>query len=155
MADAQSNNDTPNDSEEELGRVYRHRECGGETTIAGVGYSYVSHPFVVGRKRSFCAGCQKYIPYSQLEWVDTGETISAYHQRMREQAPMLLRLLSSVFGLSLLAIIGFLLGWLLAPGGLTSWWPYVGALVGAAIHWLILVDGMPSWFFGIDYRKIR
>src|SRR5437764_1501800 len=65
-------------------RGYRHPACGvvtgmPEETIR----SYLVNPFLY-RGGSFCCGCGDYMPYEELFWIETGQSLADYFRELQE-----------------------------------------------------------------------
>jgi hypothetical protein len=94
------------------GRVYIHQSCGGETTVSGRSFTHICDPFrpCTG---TYCCTCAGYAPLDEVCWLDTGEPISEYRNRLRTMTPRLLSgwrqigwLLAGASGAGIGALIG-------------------------------------------------
>jgi hypothetical protein len=96
-------------------RTYRHRECGGRTTVDGMALVYVTHIFD-HPDRTDCAQCGDAFPMHEFEWDDTGESLTDYYSRHAGRFKGLDRFLGSnsvVFALIAAgAIVGGVAGFL-------------------------------------------
>jgi hypothetical protein len=124
---------------DEVPTAYHHPTCGVATTMPEeIVRSYLADPFYLSHStRTFCCGCNEYVPLEEVTWTETGENVSQYIRRLqveavrdgRAQAP------SMPLGCGV-ALIGAPLGGLLAAlGGWVGGWPGagVGAVVGLAL----------------------
>ncbi len=65
--------------------AYRHDRCGGVTGMPEeIVRSYLVNPFLYSGG-SFCCGCEDYRPYRELFWVETGECLDDYFQKLQDQ----------------------------------------------------------------------
>lgn len=69
-------------------REYVHKNCGYTTIMPDeVIEEYLDDPNTFGT-RTFCAYCKKQVPDSECTWVETGESLRSYIQRLqREYVP--------------------------------------------------------------------
>lgn len=66
-------------------QVYKHPKCGGRTGMPEeIIRSYLVDPFMYS-DRSFCTGCGDYVDTDELFWVETGESLYDYNQRLRRE----------------------------------------------------------------------
>ena len=66
-------------------RGYRHPRCKVVTEMPEeIIRSYLVNPFLYSGG-SFCCGCNDYLPYEELFWVETGECLAAYFQKLQEE----------------------------------------------------------------------
>ncbi len=71
-------------------RVYRHWRCGHRTGMpAEIIRSYLKDPYLYYSDRSFCTGRGKHVPCRELVWVETGENMQNYKDRLRAAHPEL------------------------------------------------------------------
>jgi len=96
------------------GRTYIHHACGGVTCINGHDFAGLCNPFDSTR-RTYCAACDSPDLYSNFSWEDTGERLTEFRKRIRNQSPFIFNLLGGfpaapLFG----AIIGVIVGGLVA-----------------------------------------
>jgi hypothetical protein len=69
-------------------RVYRHGRCGQCTVMPeGIIRTYLKNPFTYMAVRSFCTGCGEHVPCRELLWVETGENMQEYNDRLRAAHP--------------------------------------------------------------------
>jgi hypothetical protein len=86
-------------------RVYRHNVCGRCTGMPEeIIRTYLKNPFIYFSDRSFCTGCGRHVPCRELVWVETGENMQEYNDRLRAAHPEmhpnpLIRLLAPVLKL--------------------------------------------------------
>lgn len=68
---------------DEFPTSYRHDLCGKSTGMPEeIVRSYLVNPFLYSSE-TFCCGCGDYVSHSELEWVDTGERLDIYFDRLR------------------------------------------------------------------------
>jgi hypothetical protein len=66
-------------------RGYRHPRCGVVTGMPEeIVRSYLANPFLYA-SRSFCCGCNDYIPCAELFWVETGQCLMDYFRGLQEE----------------------------------------------------------------------
>jgi hypothetical protein len=66
-------------------REYRHRRCRTRTEMPEeIIRSYLVNPFLYA-SRSFCCGCNDYVPYEELFWSETGQCLSDYFKGLKEE----------------------------------------------------------------------
>lgn len=71
-------------------RVYRHWRCGRCTGMPEeIIRTYLKNPFTYMADRSFCTGCGTHVPCRELVWVETGENMQEYNDRLRAAHPEL------------------------------------------------------------------
>jgi cytochrome b subunit of formate dehydrogenase len=85
--------------------------------------TYLVNPYFYGC-RSYCGGCQKHVPYRELTWVSTNQSLNEYFQKLkilvpnagryRKKAIQLLVTTGTLFGVFLGAITGLII-WLTGP----------------------------------------
>lgn len=46
--------------------------------------SYLVDPFMFS-ERTFCCGCNDYVPYKELHWTETGERLPDYIERLQRR----------------------------------------------------------------------
>ncbi len=69
-------------------RVYLHEACGRRTGMPEeIIRTYLKNPFTYMADRSFCTGCGKHVPCRELVWVETGENMQDYNDRLRAAHP--------------------------------------------------------------------
>ena len=61
-------------------RTYRHRVCGGQTTVSGMGLVYATHIFD-HPDRTYCDCCNDSFPMHEFMWDDTEEILTDYYSR--------------------------------------------------------------------------
>lgn len=139
-------------------RVYVHDRCGGSTQVSGGDYTHICDPFrpCTG---TYCCTCADFAPLHEVEWADTGERISDYRRRLREETPSLLRAWRYGLGALVGAAGGAVFGLLLAIVAQTSrssiaLFPLVAALIGAIACYFIGIMVL-NRKYDIDYRKMR
>jgi hypothetical protein len=70
-------------------RAFRHLACGGESLLSGTPYYDLCDALDFITPRISCASCGRGLDLSQACWVDTGESLADYRQRLRSQASWL------------------------------------------------------------------
>jgi len=66
-------------------RAYRHPKCGGVTIMPEeIVRSYLVNPFLYS-SRTFCCGCNGYVPQDQVFWIETGEGLTDYFRELQQQ----------------------------------------------------------------------
>jgi hypothetical protein len=66
-------------------KIYRHSRCGGGTGMPEeIIRSYLANPFLYSGG-SFCCGCNNYMPYEELFWIETGESLADYFRKLQEE----------------------------------------------------------------------
>ncbi len=116
-------------------RVYRHRECGEETIVDGMDFTFLSHIFH-HPKQTYCAHCEDHFPIQEFEWADTRECIIDWYSRHAGKFKGLDRILADELFIYGVIILGILLG-----GGIGFfvgkmwgiWLGIGGSLVGAIL----------------------
>jgi hypothetical protein len=64
--------------------VYRHEKCGATTRMAEeIIRSYLKNPYLYTADETFCGGCGQHVPLRQCVWVETGEDLQSYTERLR------------------------------------------------------------------------
>lgn len=62
---------------------YRHPRCEVVTRMPEeIIRSYLVDPFLYSGG-SFCCGCKSYVPYAELFWIETGECLADYFQKLQ------------------------------------------------------------------------
>jgi hypothetical protein len=74
-----------------LSRVYRHTQCGGQTTVSGDDYVNLECPFRPVQ-RTYCAVCRRFVPLDTVQWVDSGQSITEYRRQVFFSVPWTRRL---------------------------------------------------------------
>jgi hypothetical protein len=68
--------------------VYVHLKCGAGTRMPEeIVRSYLKNPYLYSSDSTFCTGCGDHVPDAECEWVDTGENLQAYMDRLRAAKP--------------------------------------------------------------------
>lgn len=71
-------------------QVYLHAKCGVMTGMPEeIIRSYLVNPWLYMADRSYCCGCQKHVRCCELVWVETGENMQTYNDRLRAAKPEL------------------------------------------------------------------
>ncbi len=78
------------ESLEGVPQVYRHNKCGTCTGMPEeIIRSYLKNPYLYLADRTFCCGCGKHVPWRECIWVDTGEDLQSYTDKLRVEKPEL------------------------------------------------------------------
>lgn len=129
-------------------RTYRHRICGGRTTVGGDDLIYVANIFH-HPDRTRCSRCNDYFPMHEFVWDDTGESLTDYYSRYAGQFVGLNRFLAAdaVFTLIALgALVGGVAGFLVGR----TW----GTLAAISIAVLgVLVVGFMGFVLGASISQ--
>ncbi len=68
-------------------RTYFHPLCGTHTGMPEeIIRSYLKNPYLYS-DMSFCAGCHRHVPCRELTWIETGENMQTYNDRLRAARP--------------------------------------------------------------------
>lgn len=68
---------------DEVPKVYRHLRCGCCTGMPEeIIRTYLRDPFAYA-DRTYCSGCHKHVPCRELVWIETGENMQSYNNRLR------------------------------------------------------------------------
>jgi hypothetical protein len=69
-------------------RFYKHKKCGRVTGMPEeIIRSYLKNPYLYWSDRTFCTGCHTHVPERECVWVETGEDLQTYTNRLRAQKP--------------------------------------------------------------------
>ena len=69
-------------------KVYEHNKCGGLTGMPEeIIRSYLKNPYLYMADRSFCCTCGKHVPCRECVWIETGEDLQSYTNKLRAQKP--------------------------------------------------------------------
>jgi hypothetical protein len=69
-------------------RAYTHRKCGAATGMPEeIVRSYLKNPWLYLADATFCTGCGKHVPFRECEWIETGEDLQTYMNRLRAERP--------------------------------------------------------------------
>jgi hypothetical protein len=78
-------------------RTFRHKRCGGLTTLTGRDLLRLECPFIrIYTMR--CAACQGQVGLNDMFWENTGEMIWEYRRRIAFSLPFWRRLRVGIFG---------------------------------------------------------
>jgi hypothetical protein len=73
---------------EEVPRVYRHKRCGVATQMPEeIVRSYLKNPYLYSADQTFCCGCGRHVPFRECVWIETGEDLQTYMNRLRAAKP--------------------------------------------------------------------
>jgi hypothetical protein len=71
-------------------QVYQHKKCGELTGMPEeIIRSYLNNPYLYLADRTFCCGCGKHVPFRECVWIDTGEDLQTYSDKLRAEKPEL------------------------------------------------------------------
>jgi hypothetical protein len=140
------------------GRAYVHTRCGGETLVSGNDFTHICDPFWPCSS-TYCCTCADFAPLSNVQWVDTGESVSAFRSRVRARTPGLVQAWRYGVGLLVGGAFGAAAGLLVrivakAPENKIGAFALVGGLVGAVVCYLLGTIAL-NRMFGVDYRRMR
>jgi hypothetical protein len=96
-------------------RVYKHRKCGGRTTVSGMALVYMTHIFD-HPDRTECEECNDTFPMREFVWDDTGEGLADYYARYAGRFQGKDRFLGSNSVVMTMLALGVLLG------GIAGFW---------------------------------
>lgn len=66
--------------------AYHHALCGVVTTMPEeIIRSYLVNPFLYTH-RTFCVGCEDYVPTRDVRWIETNESLASYFERLCARA---------------------------------------------------------------------
>lgn len=133
-------------------RSYRHDHCGGVTKVGDDDFSRLANPFAFVMGSTFCAECEQDVSLENLYWTDTEESIADYRRRVRNDAPLAMKL-TGWLGVPLL---GFLIGagiGALTDGGAFVFWGF-GA-IGLFMFSAFSMPVLSHYVWGIDYRQMK
>jgi hypothetical protein len=64
-------------------KIYFHSVCGSHTKMPEeIIRTYLKNPFAYS-DQTYCTGCHAHVPCRELVWVETGENMQAYNDRLR------------------------------------------------------------------------
>jgi len=67
-------------------RNYEHQTCGAVTGMPEeIIRSYLANPFLYANN-TFCTGCGEQVPWHECVWIETGEDLQTYNDRLRRKA---------------------------------------------------------------------
>lgn len=70
---------------EDVPQHYLHPKCGVVTTMPEeIIRSYLANPFLYSNG-SFCCGCNDYVPYRELFWIETQQSLKDYFQELQRE----------------------------------------------------------------------
>ena len=92
-------------------KVYRHRKCGVATGMPEeIIRSYLKNPYMYMADETFCCGCGRHVPFRECVWVETGEDLQTYTDKLRAAKPEM-KPRGSLTGLVLALAVGAVLAW--------------------------------------------
>ena len=141
-------------------RAYRHLACGTPTVVSGKEFVRLADPYITVTATLVCANCQRTDTLASFEWVDTGEDLLAYRNRVRNKAPAILKIWSGVQAVVLIFfdVLGVAIG-AATGGGLTE--TPTGSVIGALVGMVLAVALGPLvlWpinrLLRVDFRRYR
>ena len=69
-------------------RAYQHAKCGSVTGMPDeIIRSYLVNPWLYLADRTFCCGCGKHVPFRECAWIETGEDLQTYTNKLRAERP--------------------------------------------------------------------
>jgi hypothetical protein len=69
-------------------KVYLHPKCGAATGMPEeIIRSYLKNPYLYSADETFCCGCGRHVPFRECVWVETGEDLQTYTDRLRAAKP--------------------------------------------------------------------
>jgi hypothetical protein len=69
-------------------KVYVHRACGARTGMPEeIIRSYLQNPYLYSADATFCVGCHRHVPLRECVWVETGEDLQRYTDKLRAAKP--------------------------------------------------------------------
>lgn len=78
------------ESLEDVPQIYRHTKCGSLTGMPEeIIRSYLKNSYLYLADKTFCCGCQKHVDFRECAWIDTGEDLQTYTDKLRAQKPEL------------------------------------------------------------------
>ena len=67
---------------------YLHKKCQTVTVMPDeIVATYLENPWFYLADKTFCCGCGKHVKNAECTWVDTGEDLQAYFDKMRAAKP--------------------------------------------------------------------
>lgn len=67
---------------------YRHTRCGVVTGMPEeIIRSYLKDPHLYAADMTFCGGCAVHVPLRECVWIETGEDLQTYTDRLRDANP--------------------------------------------------------------------
>jgi LSD1 subclass zinc finger protein len=73
---------------EEAPRWYRHSRCGHVTGMPEeIIQTYLQDPWFYLSDKTFCTGCGRHVRQGECVWVETGENLQTYTDRLRAAKP--------------------------------------------------------------------
>lgn len=72
---------------------YTHQKCGRTTGMPEyIVRTYLADPYFYGAGATYCCGCQTHVPHEECFWVETGENMRLYNDRLKNEHQARLRL---------------------------------------------------------------
>ena len=69
-------------------KIYFHPRCGGYTVMPDeIIRSYLKNPYLYSANSTYCTGCKKHIPDNEVFWVETGENMRVYMNKLQVAQP--------------------------------------------------------------------
>lgn len=65
---------------------YTHQKCGRTTGMPEyIVRTYLADPYFYGAGATYCCGCQTHVPHEECFWVETGENMLSYNDRLKSE----------------------------------------------------------------------
>ncbi len=69
-------------------QVYVHSKCGVATGMPEeIIRSYLKNPYMYLADETFCCGCGRHVPFRECAWVESGEDLQTYTDKLRAAKP--------------------------------------------------------------------
>jgi hypothetical protein len=69
-------------------KVYVHGKCGAATGMPEeIIRSYLKNPYMYMADATFCCGCRRHVPFRECAWIETGEDLQSYTDKLRAAKP--------------------------------------------------------------------
>lgn len=86
-------------------QVYMHKKCQGATGMPEeIIRSYLKNPYLYMADATFCCECGRHVPFRECVWVETGENLQKYMDKLRAAKPEMVP--KGCFGLFLFVGLG-------------------------------------------------
>ena len=132
-------------------RNYVHLTCGQPTCVSKGDFREIVNPFLLS-DRTYCVSCQKMDALERFVWADTGETIAAFRQRMRDLTPASF-LHFRRFAPPVATALGAGMAWRYTSSAMGL---LAGGVVGCLLPVIVLLaNPLRRMIWGIDYRRMH
>jgi hypothetical protein len=125
----------------ESGRAYQHAKCGNVTRVSGNDFAFLCNPFALCTG-TMCVACGAPDALNQFAWVDTGESLTDYRRRLRQESPfhyfLAIWLVAPIIGASIGAGGGAIWAQMNPANGALPFGLLFGAAVGVLIFCLFV-----------------